>query len=125
MRRGLAAACLLVVAAAGCGSGDDGGDDVGSASTTSERAGASPSTPGGVPPLADVAMTLTEVAEAESPLALVDRPGTDTLYVAEPAGGPERAHPALALGDVPDLDRGSGQFRRGQEGAAARRGAGQ
>jgi glucose/arabinose dehydrogenase len=52
-----------------------------------------------VPPLADVAMTLTEVAEAESPLALVDRPGTDTLYVAEREGRVRPLGPDGRLGE--------------------------
>ena len=86
MRRTVAVLCLVAVAAAGCG-GDD--DSEGLSATTTTRpttttsGGASAST---APPLADVNVTLTEVAEADTPMALVARTGTDTLYVAERAG---------------------------------------
>jgi glucose/arabinose dehydrogenase len=86
MRRTVAVLCLVAVAAAGCG-GDD--DSEGLSATTTTRpttttsGGASAST---APPLADVNVTLTGVAEADTPMALVARTGTDTLYVAERAG---------------------------------------
>ena len=98
MGRRLAVACLLAVVAAGCGGGDD-GDELGSASTTSERAGAPSTAPGDLPPLAEVAVTLTEVAEADAPLALVDREGTDTLYVAEREGRVRPLAPDGRLGE--------------------------
>jgi glucose/arabinose dehydrogenase len=88
MRRAAAVLCLVAVAAAGCG-GDD--DDEGLSATTTTRptttsGDASASTAAPVPPLADVNVTLTEVAEADAPMALVARAGTDTLYVAEREG---------------------------------------
>jgi glucose/arabinose dehydrogenase len=87
MRRAAAVLCLIAVAAAGCG----GDDDEGLSATTTTRptttsGDASASTPASMPPLADVNITLTEVAEADAPMALVARAGTDTLYVAERAG---------------------------------------
>jgi glucose/arabinose dehydrogenase len=88
MRRAAAVLCLVAMAAAGCG-GDD--DDEGLSATTTTRptttsGDASASTAAPVPPLADVNVTLTEVAEADAPMALVARAGTDTLYVAEREG---------------------------------------
>ncbi len=89
MRRTAAVLCLVAVAAAGCG-GDD--DSEGLTATTTTRpttttSGDAPaSTAAPVPPLADVNVTLTEVTEADTPMALVARTGTDTLYVAEREG---------------------------------------
>ncbi len=89
MRRTAAVLCLVAVAAAGCG-GDD--DSEGLTATTTTRpttttSGDAPaSTAAPVPPLADVNVTLTEVTEADAPMALVARTGTDTLYVAEREG---------------------------------------
>jgi glucose/arabinose dehydrogenase len=89
MRRTAAVLCIVAVAAAGCG-GDD--DSEGLTATTTTRpttttagdgAAGNPTT---VPPLADVNVTLTEVAEADTPIALVARAGTDSLYVAEREG---------------------------------------
>ncbi|MDD9370881.1 MAG: PQQ-dependent sugar dehydrogenase, partial [Acidimicrobiales bacterium] len=59
--------------------------------------------PDGAAPLADIELTLTEVAEADSPTALVARAGTDTVYVAERAG---RVRPLAADGTLgePILD---------------------
>jgi glucose/arabinose dehydrogenase len=85
MRRTAAVLCLVAVAAAGCG-GDDDSEGLSATTTrptTTTSGGASAST---APPLADVNVTLTEVAEADTPMALVARTGTDTLYVAERAG---------------------------------------
>jgi glucose/arabinose dehydrogenase len=85
MRCTAAVLCLVAVAAAGCG-GDDDSEGLSATTTrptTTTSGGASAST---APPLADVNVTLTEVAEADTPMALVARTGTDTLYVAERAG---------------------------------------
>jgi glucose/arabinose dehydrogenase len=85
MRRTAAILCLVAVAAAGCG-GDDDSEGLSATTTrptTTTSGGASAST---APPLGDVNVTLTEVAEADTPMALVARTGTDTLYVAERAG---------------------------------------
>jgi glucose/arabinose dehydrogenase len=88
MRRTAAVLCLVAVAAAACG-GDD--DSEGLSATTTTRptttSGDTPASTGApVQPLSDVNVTLTEVAEADAPMALVARAGTDTLYVAERAG---------------------------------------
>ena len=90
MRRTAAVLCLVALAAAGCG-GDD--DSEGLTATTTTRpttttagAGDAPAGTAPVPPLADVNVTLTEVAVADAPMALVARAGTDTLYVAEREG---------------------------------------
>jgi glucose/arabinose dehydrogenase len=89
MRRTVAVLCLVAVATAGCGGDDDSG---GLSATTTTRPttttagdGAASTAPP-VPPLSDVDVTLTEVAEADAPMAVVARTGTDTLYVAERAG---------------------------------------
>jgi glucose/arabinose dehydrogenase len=88
MRRTAAVLCLVAVVAAGCG-GDD--DSEGLSATTTTRptttSGDTPASTGApVQPLSDANVTLTEVAEADAPMALVARAGTDTLYVAERAG---------------------------------------
>ena len=86
MRRTAAVLCLVAVAAAGCG-GDDDSEGL-SATTTRPTTTASGDAPASSapPPLADVNVTLTEVAAADTPMALVARTGTDTLYVAEREG---------------------------------------
>lgn len=102
MGRTLAVACLLAVVAAACGGDDDGDGDagLGAASTTTTAGTEAPTTSSGeLPPLADVALTLTEVAEAETPMALVSRTGTDTLYVAEREGRVRTLGPDGTLGD--------------------------
>jgi len=107
MRRTAAVLCLVAVAAAGCG-GDD--DSEGLTATTTTRptttSGDAPaSTAAPVPPLADVNVTLTEVTEADTPMALVARTGTDTLYVAEregrvrPLTGGSLAEPIVDISD--------------------------
>jgi len=108
MRRTAAVLCLVAVAAAGCG-GDD--DSEGLTATTTTRpttttSGDAPaSTAAPVPPLADVNVTLTEVTEADTPMALVARTGTDTLYVAEregrvrPLTGGSLGEPILDISD--------------------------
>ena len=91
MRRARAVACLAAVVAGACG-GDDDGDSLSASTVPSTSTTATTAAPGStdtsppVPPLDDVAVTLTEVAEADTPMALVARSGTDTLYVAERAG---------------------------------------
>lgn len=89
MRRAvaLAAAALLAVGATACGGDDDAGggsDGLSSPETTGSGDGGTEA--GGPVPLADIGLTLTSVAEAEGPTALVLRPGTDVLYVVERAG---------------------------------------
>ncbi len=95
--RALGSLAALVLAGAGlvaCGGDDDSGS--GSASgdgdgTTGADSGLSaettePGAGGGEAALDDVEVTLTPVASAEAPTALVSRPSSDTLYVAERAG---------------------------------------
>ncbi len=108
MRRALAVVCLAVVVAGACGGDDDDGDSlsattVPSTSSTTAAPGTTSEPP--PPPLADVAVTLTEVAEADTPMALVTRAGTDTLYVAEregrvrPLAGGALGEPILDISD--------------------------
>jgi glucose/arabinose dehydrogenase len=107
MRRTAAVLCLVAVAAAGCG-GDDEGPTTATTTTrpTTTTTGDAPaSTAAPVPPLADVNVTLTEVTEADTPMALVARTGTDTLYVAEregrvrPLTGDSLGEPILDISD--------------------------
>lgn len=121
----LALAGALVLGAAACGGDDDGsdgdGDEAGgsslSGSTTAGDGGSStPAADGGEgageeAPLADIGLTLTSVAEAEAPTALVTRPGTETLYVGEVGGtvrelavSGEGADRTYELADEPLLD---------------------
>jgi glucose/arabinose dehydrogenase len=89
--RARAAVALLVagaLAASAC-SGDDadahsGDSGLSATSTTGESPGET--TQPGQTPLADVSLTLTEVASADQPTAIVTRPETDVLYVVEKAG---------------------------------------
>ncbi|HEX6568104.1 MAG TPA: PQQ-dependent sugar dehydrogenase [Acidimicrobiales bacterium] len=100
MRRVAALVCAVVLAAAACGDDDD-GPGLSATTTTDAPAGTADLAPGATP-LADVDLTLTEVAQAQAPTALVDRPGVATLYVAEREG---RVRPMtdLTLGE-PVLD---------------------
>jgi glucose/arabinose dehydrogenase len=89
MRRGgtlLSVMCAATLLVTGCG--DDGDDDSGLSATTTrppDAGGTAPTEPGAVP-LASIELTLTEVAQADTPLALVTRPGSPALYVAEREG---------------------------------------
>jgi glucose/arabinose dehydrogenase len=105
---GVVAACAAIVA--GCGDDGDAADD-GSATadttadtTAGDTTGTSdPDPAAAVPPLADVALTLTEVATVDEPTALISRPGTDTLYVAERIGRVRTLAPDGSVGE-PILD---------------------
>jgi glucose/arabinose dehydrogenase len=102
MRRTAAVLCLVAVAAAGCG-GDD--DSEGLSATTTTTSGDAAASAPPAPPLADVNVTLTEVAAADTPMALVARTGTDTLYLAEregrvrPLTGGSLGEPILDISD--------------------------
>jgi glucose/arabinose dehydrogenase len=97
------AAGLVGLGLAGCG------DDDGSASgvTTTERpategeppAGDSTTAPAAESPLDGIEITATPVAQVDSPTALVVRPGSPTMYVAERAG---RVRPVTVTGTGPD-----------------------
>lgn len=93
------AAALLI----GCGGDDDAtgstavlpevtttsSSDGDPGSSTTSGAGEAPADPGPPVPVDDLsaaAVSLTEVARVEAPIALAVRPGTDVLYVAERAG---------------------------------------
>jgi glucose/arabinose dehydrogenase len=82
------AAGLLVAGLAACGGDDDSGLG---ATTTTTLPGAPPTSEGDdggseQVPLADIELTLTEVATADAPTSLVTRPDSPTLYLAERAG---------------------------------------
>ena len=126
-RMGVAVLLAGAMVASACGGDDDSGSDSGdglSSSHGSSRAldpGAT--TASGETALADIDLTLTEVASADAPTAIVTRPGTDALYVVERAGtireitvtgsGAERQYsvadePILDISDdvVTDVERG-------------------
>ncbi len=91
MRRAAALACVSVLLVPACG--DDGGGDSAdegpelTATTTTRPPPESTRPPEPeAAPLADIELTLTEVASAEAPTALTAREGTDTLYIAEREG---------------------------------------
>jgi glucose/arabinose dehydrogenase len=90
MRRiSMAVVLAAAMAAAACGGDDDSGsngDGLSSQDGASPPASPGSTTAAGQAALADIDLTLTEVASAEQPTALVDRSGTDALYVAEKAG---------------------------------------
>jgi glucose/arabinose dehydrogenase len=118
-RRALAVtlAGALVLGAAACGGDDDdegglsGGPTTDGASPGGEDDASSGNGGGGGSGLADVGLTLTPVAEADGPTALVTRPGTDALYVGELGGtirelavSGEGADRTYELADDPLLD---------------------
>jgi glucose/arabinose dehydrogenase len=93
-RAAIVVGVAVMIAAAACG-GDDGADDEALSATTSTTAGTATTATGGSttatragpsPPLESVGLTLTEVASADTPMALVTRPGTQSMYLAERAG---------------------------------------
>ena len=102
MRRAAALVCAAALVASACG-GDDDDEPTLRATTTTAPDANGVDLPDGAAPLADIELTLTEVAEADSPTALVARAGTDTVYVAERAG---RVRPLAADGTLgePILD---------------------
>ena len=89
MRRPGALACVAVAALLGPACGGDDDDDAGdlraTTTTTVPPESTEPAAPG-TAPLAEIDLSLTEVATAEGPTALVARAGTETAYVAEVAG---------------------------------------
>jgi glucose/arabinose dehydrogenase len=128
---GLAGLALLAaLALPACGDDGDGGSGAAGTGTTGESTTTDPSTSGATTttpaadeaPLDQIELTLTSVAEVDSPTALVVRPGSSTLYVAERPGtvrpvsvrgsGTERSYdvgdPVLDISDevVADVERG-------------------
>ena len=97
------AAGLVGLGLAGCGDDDGGASGV----TTTERpategeppAGDSTAAPAAESPLDGIEIAATPVAQVDSPTALVVRPGSPTMYVAERAG---RVRPVTVTGTGPD-----------------------
>jgi glucose/arabinose dehydrogenase len=99
----LLAAGLVGLGLAGCG--DDGDGDAAGVTTTTEdpATGGEPSmsgsttaaAPAAEAPLDGIEIAATPVAEADSPTALVVRPGSPTMYVSERAG---RVRPVTVTG---------------------------
>ena len=95
MRRAALLTAVVLVAAA-CGNDDDGSDGdltTTTSTTAAEQPEDEPAEPEPAPepepaerPLAEIDLTLTQVAEAEEPTSLVTRPGSPNLYVAERPG---------------------------------------
>jgi glucose/arabinose dehydrogenase len=87
---GAVAALVLGLTVAACGGDDDDDAGLGSGATERDTTTAAPgeSTTSGTEeaPLDSIEITLTEVAQADTPTSLVTRPGTDGLYVSERAG---------------------------------------
>ncbi|HEX8802968.1 MAG TPA: PQQ-dependent sugar dehydrogenase, partial [Acidimicrobiales bacterium] len=77
-------ACAL--AAAACGDDDDDSASLSATTTTTIPERPEGSLPSGQAPLADIALTATEVVQVDSPTSLVARPDSPLLYVAERAG---------------------------------------
>jgi len=88
MRRGVLLGCIALALATCGGDGDDsGGDDpTTTSSSTSTSSPASTTTTAPVGPLADVRVTLTPVADVQTPTALAVRADDPALYVAEQGG---------------------------------------
>lgn len=83
----LVVAAALVVGLAGCSSDSDGaGAGSGSGSGSSQNPSGGPATS----PADPLAVRLTSVAQAKSPVAFAPRPGTTDLYVAEQGGAVRR-----------------------------------
>jgi glucose/arabinose dehydrogenase len=98
------AAGLVGLGLAGCGGDDDGAAP---GVTTTEPAGqgeppasdSSTGAPAAESPLDGIEITAAPVAQVDSPTALVVRPGSQTMYVAERPG---RVRPVTVAGDGPD-----------------------
>jgi glucose/arabinose dehydrogenase len=98
------AAGLVGLGLAGCGGDDDGAAP---GVTTTEPAGqgeppasdSSTGAPAAESPLDGIEITAVPVAQVDSPTALVVRPGSQTMYVAERPG---RVRPVTVAGDGPD-----------------------
>ncbi len=83
----LAAVLLVGAGLAACGGDDESGaDGSGDSGGDGLSAGATAGTGGDSPALGDIELTLTPVASADSPTAVVSRASSETLYVAERAG---------------------------------------
>jgi glucose/arabinose dehydrogenase len=117
MRRAAALACASALLLSACGGDDDGGDEGPALTATTTTQPPPESTDPPEPeaaPLADVEITLTEVASLDAPTALTHRGGTETIYVAERPGRViplvdlEPGEPILDISDrvVTDAEQG-------------------
>lgn len=114
MRRAAVLVCVAALVASACGDDDDSGGDELSATTTAPLATDDLPLEDGGAPLAEVDLVLTEVARADSPTAMADRAGSDTVYVAErpgrvrPLAGDSLGDPVLDISDdvVTDAEQG-------------------
>lgn len=120
MRRPLLLIVTLALVVAACASGDEDAPrptqpvrpPTTDAPTTSGTEQTTTSAPQALN-LAAVEVTLTEIASGlDQPLALAQRPGDDTLYVAEQSGGVRRIRDGEVIDSVLDL---SGEVSRGNE----------
>jgi glucose/arabinose dehydrogenase len=111
-RAGLALLVAGALVASACGGDDDDSDTASdSGGGLSSSSGPGSTTAAGQTTLADLDLTLTEVASADAPTAIVTRPGTDALYVVERAGtireitvGGSGAEREYSVADEPILD---------------------
>lgn len=122
MRRSLVPVVALALVVAACGSG--GGDasrptqpvrpPTTDAPTTTAASAAPTTTPApATPDLDAVEVTLTEIASGlDQPVALAQRPGDDTLYVAEQTGAVRRIRDGEVVDSVLDL---TGEVSGGNE----------
>ena len=93
--------CAAALLATACGGEDDEPSLTASTTTVPSGGSTAPLEPGAAP-LAEIDLTLTDVAEADAPTSLVARPGSTSVYVAEREGR-VRALTDGTLGD-PVLD---------------------
>ena len=90
---------------AACGDDDGEGPRLTATTTTGPPAGATTTLESEAAPLADIELTLTEVAEADGPSTFAARAGTDTLYIGEiegrvrPLSGGDLGEPVLDISD--------------------------
>ena len=111
--RRAAVVCVAALLATACG-GDDDEPSLSATTTTAAPGGSTAPVEPGAAPLAEIDLTLTEVAEADAPTSLVTRPGSTTLYVAEregrvwPLTDGTLGDPVLDISDdvVADVERG-------------------
>jgi glucose/arabinose dehydrogenase len=92
---------LVLLLTSACGDDDDSEADEAAPTTEEESTTGSPEPTSSTlaeAPLDSIQVTLTQVAEADTPTSLVTRPGSETLYVSERAG---RVRPMVdfALGE--------------------------
>ena len=93
--------CLAVA----CGDDEGEGPTLTATTTTRPPAGATTTLESGAAPLADIELSLTEVAAADGPSTFAARAGTDTVYIGEiegrvrPLSGGDLGEPVLDISD--------------------------